>query len=62
MNIPFAYQPTQQEIHDMKVNRRIKKAQHLAERFRNFLSDLEKEKLKQTDKGKILTELYKYIT
>lgn len=54
MIMPFRFhQPTQQEMYKAALNVRMRKAKHLAERMKLFISDIDKSKMKEVDKEKI---------
>jgi hypothetical protein len=61
MYIHHVPEPTEKEVYVHTVRIRLRKAQHLSERMRNFLADLETSKIKKADKDKIKEELMKFM-
>lgn len=52
MLIPFAYEPTPQERYKRSYLSSLKKAKHLSERMKQFITDIEKSKMKEKEKDK----------
>lgn len=61
MMIPYGINETYQEKYNRKVRNRMTKAQHLSERIKLFIEDIEKSTLKEKDKSKIKNELLKQL-
>ncbi len=54
--------PTEKERYAYSVQNSLNKAKHLSDRMRNFLADLEKSKLKKTDKDRIKNEVMRFLS
>lgn len=61
MLIPFAHEPTPEERYKRAYLSSLKKAKHLSERMKQFLTDIEKSKMKDKDKKAIKDEALKFF-
>jgi hypothetical protein len=61
MLVPFEYEPTPEEKYKRSYLSSLKKAKHLAERLKQFLTDIEKSKMKKKDKKAIKDEALKFF-
>ncbi len=61
MLVPFAYEPTPEERYKRSYLSSLKKAKHLSERMKQFLTDIEKSKMKEKDKKAIKDEALKFF-
>jgi hypothetical protein len=61
MLVPFAYEPTPDERYNRSYLSSLKKAKHLSERMKQFLTDIDKSKMKEKDKKAIKDEALKFF-
>jgi len=61
MYSPFAYEPTPEEKYKIAYISRLKKAKHLSQRMKNFITDIDKSKMKAQDKRAIKDEVLKFL-
>ena len=61
MLIPFAYELTPEEKYKRSYVSSLKKAKHLSERMKQFLTDIDKSKIKEKDKKAIKEEALKFF-
>ena len=61
MLVPFAYEPTPEEKYKRYYLSSLKKAKHLSERMKQFLTDIDKSKMKEKDKKAIKDEALKFF-
>lgn len=61
MLVPFAYELTLEERYKRSHLSSLKKAKHLSERMKQFITDINKSKMKEKDKKAIKDEALKFF-
>lgn len=61
MVIPFSHQPTEEQRYKYRYISSLKKAKHLSQRVKTFVSDLEKSGLKEKDRKEIIKEVMSFL-
>lgn len=61
MLLPFAYEPTPEEKQKRSYLSSMKKAKHLSERIKQFLTDIDTSNMKEKDKKAVKDETLKFF-